>query len=139
MMAASQPYPDTAIAGVGGAYRVGSNADTNSYDVACYITTKEIYAEKEASIKAFLESLKQTTDYMSDDANTAECVKLCTEAMGVNASTVESAFALADWNTALTDTMVDSICKAADKKGHDNVTPESVKAACPVYEWLQQL
>ncbi len=58
MMAASQPYPDTAIAGVEGAYRVGSNADTNSYDVACYITTKEIYAEKEASIKAFLESLK---------------------------------------------------------------------------------
>ena len=34
LMAASQPYPDTALSAAPGSYRVGSNADTNSYDVA---------------------------------------------------------------------------------------------------------
>lgn len=139
MMAASQPYPDTAVKSVEGSYRVGSNADTNSYDVACYITTKAVYEEKEASIKAFVETLKQTTDYMADAANTDECIKLCADAMGADVETVQSAFALADWNTAMTDTMVESIQKAAAKKGYDEVTADVVKAACPLIDWLQEL
>lgn len=139
MMAASQPYPDTAIGSVEGSYRVGSNADTNSYDVACYITTKAVYAEKEASIKAFIATLKQTTDYMADEANTDECVELCANAMGADAATVQSAFDLADWNTAMTDTMIESIQKAAAKKGYDEITADVIKAACPLADWLNEL
>ncbi len=139
MMAASQPFPDTAIANVEGAYRVGSNADTNSYDVDCYITTKEVYAEKEASIKAFIETLDKTTTYMADEANTEECVQLCADAMGADLATVQSAFDLADWDTAMTDTMIESIQKAAAKKGYDNIDAETIKAACPLLDWVNKL
>lgn len=135
MMAASQPYPATAISAVEGAYRVGSNADTNSYDVAAYITTKEVYEAKEESIKAFLTTLKQTTDYMSDEANEEECVKLCAESMGAETETVQAAFDLADWNVTLSDTMIESIYKAANKKGYD-LTVESIKEHCPLIDWL---
>lgn len=139
MMAASQPFPDTAIANVEGAYRVGSNADTNSYDVACYITTKDIYAEKEGSIKAFLAALDKTTDYMADEKNTEECVQICADTIGADVSTVESAFKLADWDTALTDTMIESIQKAASKKGYENIDADAIKAASPLMDWVNEL
>lgn len=138
MMAASQPYPDTAIASVEGAYRVGSNADTNSYDVACYITTKEIFAEKEDSIKAFIEGLKATTDYLSDEANTDAAIDACAESMGADRETVVAAFKVADWKTTMSDTMITSITKAA-AKNYPEVTEETVRACCPLIDWLNEL
>lgn len=138
MMAASQPYPDTAIASVEGAYRVGSNADTNSYDVACYITTKAIYEEKEDSIKAFIEDLKRTTDFMSEEANQDVCIDACAESMGADRETVVAAFKLADWGTTMSDTMVASITKAA-AKSYPDVTEDYVRACCPLIDWLGEL
>lgn len=138
MMAASQPYPDTAIANVEGAYKVGSNADTNSYDVACYITTKEIFDEKEDSIKAFIEDLKRTTDYLSDEANTEAAIDACAESMGADRETVVAAFNVADWKTTMSDTMIQSITKAA-AKNYPDVTEETVRACCPLIEWLDEL
>lgn len=137
MMAASQPYPDTALKSVDGSYRVGSNADTNSYDMAAYITTKEIYAAKEDSIKEFMKALSKSTDYMADSAHQDECVSLCAESMGADEETVRAAFELADWDTAYTDTMVESIYKAASKKGYDDVTKESIAAANPLADWMK--
>lgn len=138
MMAASQPYPDTAIASVEGAYRVGSNADTNSYDVACYITTKQVFEGKEDSIKAFIEDLKRTTDYMSDANNEAAAIELCAEAMGADAETVEAAFKVADWKTTLSDTMLESIQKAG-AKNYPDMTVDDVRACCPLIDWLDEL
>lgn len=138
MMAASQPYPDTAIASVEGAYRVGSNADTNSYDVACYITTKAIYEEKEDSIKAFIEDLKLATDLMSEESNQDVCIDACAESMGADRETVEAAFELADWNTTMSDTMIASITKAA-AKSYPDVTEDDVRACCPLVDWLDEL
>lgn len=138
MMAASQPYPDTAIASVEGAYRVGSNADTNSYDVACYITTKQVFEEKEDSIKAFIEGLKQTTDFLSDEANADTAIDACAEAMGADRETVVAAFKVADWKTTMSDTMIQSIAKAA-AKNYPEVTEETVRACCPLIDWLDEL
>lgn len=138
MMAASQPYPDTALASVTGAYRVGSNADTDSYDVACYITTKAIYEEKEASIKAFIEDLKRTTDYLSDKANEEAAITACAESMGAERETVVAAFKVADWKTALSDRMIQSITKAA-AKNYPEVTEDTVRACCPLIDWLDEL
>lgn len=138
MMAASQPYPDTAVASVEGAYRVGSNADTDSYDVACYITTKRIFEEKEDSIKAFVEDLKRTTDYMSDANNEAAAIELCASAMGADAATVEAAFKVADWKTTLSNTMLESIQKAG-KKSYPDMTVDDVRACCPLIDWLDEL
>ncbi len=138
MMAASQPYPDTAVASVAGAYRVGSNADTDSYDVACYITTKDIYEQKEASIKAFIEDLKAATDYMSDEANEAAAIDACAESMGADRETVVAAFDVADWKTTMSDTMIKSIAKAA-AKNYPDVTEDTVRACCPLIDWLNDL
>lgn len=138
MMAASQPYPDTAVASVEGAYRVGSNADTDSYDVACYITTKAIYEQKEASIQAFIEDLKAATDYLSDEANEQAAIDACAESMGADRETVVAAFEVADWKTAMSDTMIKSIVKAA-AKNYPDVTEETVRACCPLIDWLDEL
>lgn len=138
MMAASQPYPDTAVASVEGAYRVGSNADTDSYDVACYITTKAIYEQKEVSIKAFIEDLKAATDYLSDEANEQAAIDACAESMGADRETVVAAFEVADWKTAMSDTMIKSIVKAA-AKNYPDVTEETVRACCPLIDWLDEL
>lgn len=138
MMAASQPYPDTAVASVAGAYRVGSNADTDSYDVACYITTKNIYEQKEASIKAFIEDLKVATDYLSDEANEAAAIDACAESMGADRATVAAAFQVADWETTMSDTMIESIAKAA-AKNYPDVTADTVRACCPLIDWLDDL
>jgi ABC-type nitrate/sulfonate/bicarbonate transport system substrate-binding protein len=135
LMAASQPYPDTALSAAPGSYRVGSNADTNSYDVAAYITTKEVYEKKEASLKEFVKALDQATDYMADSANEAECVKICADSMGASEDTVQAAFSVADWKTGMTDTMLDSIAKAVKKKGYE-MTPDQIKAACPLIPWM---
>lgn len=138
MMAASQPYPNTAIASIEGAYRVGSNADTDSYDVACYITTKQVFEEKEDSIKAFIEGLKETTDYLSDEANADEAIDACAEAMGADRETVVAAFKVADWKTTMSDTMIESIAKAAAKT-YPDVTEETVRNCCPLIDWLDEL
>lgn len=138
MMAASQPYPDTAVASVAGAYRVGSNADTDSYDVACYITTKNIYEQKEASIKAFIEDLKAATDYLSDEANEEAAIDACAESMGADRATVAAAFQVADWETTMSDTMIESIAKAA-AKNYPDVTADTVRACCPLIDWLDDL
>ncbi len=135
LMAASQPYPDTALSAAPGSYRVGSNADTNSYDVAAYITTKEVYEKKEASLKEFVKALDQATDYMADSANEAECVKICADSMGASEDTVRAAFSVADWKTGMTDTMLDSLAKAVKKKGYE-MTPDQIKAACPLIPWM---
>ena len=135
LMAASQPYPDTALSAAPGSYRVGSNADTNSYDVAAYITTKEVYEKKEASLKEFVKALDQATDYLADSANEAECVKICADSMGASEDTVRAAFSVADWKTGMTDTMLDSLAKAVKKKGYE-MTPDQIKAACPLIPWM---
>ncbi len=138
IMAASQPYPDTAVASVQGAYRVGSNADTDSYDVACYITTKNVYEQKEASIKAFIEDLRITTDFMSDEANEEAAIDACAESMGADRATVVAAFEVADWKTTMSDTMIKSIAKAA-AKSYPDVTEDTVRACCPLIDWLDDL
>lgn len=136
MMAASQPYPDTAVAQIEGAYQVGSNADIDSYGVACLITTKEIYAEKEDSIKAFLEADQLACDFMND--NIDEAIKICADSEGASEDSVKAAFDIADFKITLSDQMVKTILKTCEKKGAD-ITEDQLREQMPLIDWLGEL
>lgn len=133
MMAASQPYPDTAISQIEGAYKVGCNADIDSYGAACLITTKEVYEQKETSIKAFLKANQLTCDFMNE--NPEEAIKICAESMGADESTVAAAFDIANFGVALNDLEVQTILKTCEKKGAD-ITEEQLLAQMPLKDWL---
>lgn len=136
MMAASQPYPDTAISQIEGAYKVGSNADIDSYGVACLITTKEIYAEKEDSIKAFLEADKLAVEFMN--ANPDEAVQICADSEGASVDSVQAAFDIADFKIDMSDQMVKTILSACKKKGAD-ITEDQLRSQMPLIDWLGEL
>lgn len=133
MMAASQPYPDTAVSQIEGAYKIGDNSDINSYAVSCLITTKEIYEQKEDSIKAFLEAEKMAVDFMNEKPD--EAIKICAESIGTDEASVAAAFAIADFKVTLSDQMIQTLHSACVKKGAD-VTVEQLEAQMPLIEWM---
>lgn len=133
MMAASQPYPDTALSQIEGAYKVGSNADIDSYGAACLITTKEIYEQKEDSIKAFVKALQQSCDFMNQ--NTDEAITICAESMGADQETVKAAFDVANFKMDIDDLAVQTIYKTCQKKGVD-ITEEQLLSQMPLKDWL---
>ena len=130
IMAASQPYPDKAIDSITGSYVIGSNADIDSYGLSVYITTKDIYIEKNAEIKRFVSALKDATDYMVDPDNYEECTETCAEVCGTSVSTFESAWSISEFQIGWTDKMADVLHNTCKKKGVD-VTLEFCKSLCP--------
>ena len=133
IMAASQPFPNTALESVEGSYQIGTNADTNTYNAMLLITTKEIYAEKEDSIKAFLEADKKATDFMNE--NPDEAITICAESMGVDEANVKAIFDQAAFQTNLTDQMVSTLAKACKSKEVE-ITEDELKAQMPLFDWL---
>ena len=133
VMAASQPYPDTAMDTLEGSYRIGADEDINSYNVEFFITTKEIYAEKEDSIKAWLKADQETLDWMN--ANPEEAIKILAESEGCTEEEAGAIFEVADFNIALSDQMVTTLQKACNKKEVD-VDEEQLKAQMPLYDWI---
>ncbi len=136
MMAASQPYPDTALAQVEGAYKVGSNADIGSYNVSCLITTKSVFAEKEDSIKAFLIADQKACDFMN--AQPEEAVKICADSEGASIESVQAAFDIADFKVQLSDQMMKTILQTCEKKGAE-ITEEQLRAQMPLIDWLKDM
>lgn len=130
ILAASQPYPDNAIELIPGSYRIGSNADIDSYGLSVYITTKEVYAEKANIIRNFISGLKDATDFMNDPKNYAECTSKCAEVCGTNVNVFESAWAISNFQIGWTDQMATSLYNASVKKGAD-VTLDYCKTICP--------
>ena len=133
MMAASQPYPDTAISSVSGAYKIGDNSDIDSYQVMCLITTKEVYAEKEASIKAFLEAEKKSVDFMNSKPE--EAIKICADGIGTDEASVKAQFDIANFKVDMSDKMVSVLQKACKGKEVD-ITEEQLKTQMPLIDWL---
>ena len=130
ILAASQPYPDNTLTTISGSYVIGSNADIGSYGLSVYITTKDIYIEKNAEIKRFVSALKDATDYMVDPNNYDECTETCAEVCGTDVSTFESAWSISEFQIGWTDQMADVLYNTCQKKGVD-VTPEFCKGLCP--------
>ena len=133
IMAASQPYPDTALASIEGAYKIGDNADIKSYSVMCLITTKEVYAEKEDAIKEFLEAEKMACDFMNDSAD--EAIKICADSIGTDEESVKAQFDIANFKVDLSDQMVSTLAKACKGKEVD-ITEDQLKEQMPLIGWL---
>ena len=130
ILAASQPYPDNTLKTIPGSYVIGTNADIDSYGLSVYITTKDIYIEKNAEIKRFVSALKDATDYMVDPDNYEECTETCAEVCGTDVSTFESAWSISEFQIGWTDKMADVLHNTCQKKGVD-VTLEFCKGLCP--------
>lgn len=133
VMAASKPYPDIAMRELEGSYQVGCDADINSYNVEFFITTKEVYAEKEDSIKAWLKADQATIDWMN--ANQDEAIKILAESMGNTEEEAGATFETADFNIALSDQMVKTLQKACEKKEVE-ITEDQLKEQMPLYDWI---
>ena len=133
MMAASQPYPNTAIESVAGSYAIGKNSDINSYSVMCLITTKKVFDEKEDSIKAFLEAEKKAVDFMN--SNTDEAIKICSEAIGTDEANEKAEFDIANFKVDMSDKMISTLQKACKGKEVE-ITEDQLKAQMPLIDWL---
>ena len=137
-MAASQPYPTMALSTVDGSYKLGSNADVDSHDVAMYITTKKVYDEKKELLEKFIKGLDKASKYMADPANTEECKKIVNDVIN-DKDAVDGAFAIAQWKTAWTDSMANTLLKTCTKKGYTEVTLDICKEKCPFRDLLASL
>lgn len=133
MMAASQPYPDTTLASIQGSYKIGANSDIKSYSVMCLITTKEKYAEKEDSIKAFLEAEKKSVDFMN--SNSDEAIKICADSIGTDEASVKAQFDIANFKVDMSDQMISTLQKACKGKEVE-ITEDQLKAQMPLIDWL---
>lgn len=133
MMAASQPYPDTALAQVQGAYKIGDSSDNDTYLAFFLITTKEKFAEKEASMKAFIEAEKVATNFLNN--NSAEAIKICADSIGTKEENVKATFDLDTFSMDLGDENV-KIIKKALKGKEVELTDEQLAAQMPLRDWL---
>lgn len=138
VMAASQPFPANALANITGSYKLGSNADVPSYDVACYITTKAIYDEKKDLIEKFIKGLDLASKYMADSENKDECIDICTRIIGSDRDAVKSAFDIANWKVAWSDAMVNTVFKTCEKKGF-SVTEDTCRDKCLFRDYIATL
>ena len=133
VLAASKPYPDIALRELEGSYLIGTDADINSYNVEFFITTKETYAEKEDSIKAWLKADQATIDWMN--ANQDEAIKILAESMGQTEEEAGATFETANFKIDLSDQMVTTLAKACEKK-EVTITEDELKAQMPLYDWI---
>ena len=133
VMAASQPYPDTAVAQVAGAYEIGSNADTGAYTVSFAITTRDVYEAKEDSIKAYYRAIQQACDFMNGSEE--EAVQIVADSIGSSVEDAQAAFDIADFNVALSDQMIDTLLSTCEKKGVE-ITRDELIAQMPLYDWI---
>ena len=137
-MAASQPFPSQALETVSGAKKIGSNADVDSYDVAMYVTTKKVYDEKKDLLEKFIKGLDKASKYMADPKNTDECKKICNDIIQ-DQTAVDNAFAIANWKTAWTNEMIDTLYKTCVKKKYTEVTKDMCKDKCLFNDLLADL
>ncbi len=133
ILASSKPYPDIAMRELEGSYQIGSDADINSYNVEFFITTKETFAEKEDSIKAWLAADQATIDWMN--ANQDEAIAILAESMGQTEEEAGATFETANFKIDLSDQMVTTLQKACEKKEVE-VTEDDLRAMMPLYDWI---
>ena len=133
IMAASQPYPDTALSQISGAYKLGDNSNFDSYGVACLITTKTIYEQKEDSIKAFLEAEKKSVDFMNSNANDA--MQICADSIGTDLASQQATWDIANFKVDMSDQMISAIKATCTKKSVE-ITDDQLKAQMPLIDWL---
>ena len=138
VLAASQPYPSNALANIPGSFKIGSNADTGSYDVACYITTKAIYEEKKDLIEKFIKGLDLASKYMADPANTEECVSICANIIGTSNETVQAAFDIANWKVDWSDDMAHTLYMTCVKKSF-SVSENDCRDKCLFKDYIATL
>lgn len=138
VLAASQPFPATALTEVSGSYKIGSNADTDSYGVSILITTKTIYDSKTDEIKEFMRGIKKATDYMTN--NNEDCVKICAAKIGWSEEAQRMSFEGTVMKTIYDDDVIDTLYSTAVKKGFSGtLTREFISASCPMKDWLAGL
>ena len=133
MMAASQPYPDTALGQIEGSYKIGDSSDNDTYLAFFYITTKDIYAEKEASIKAFLEADKAAIDFIN--ANPDEAIQICADSIGTEPENIKATLDLDTYSLDMGDQNV-SIIKKALKGKEVELSDDELAAMMPLAGWL---
>ena len=141
MLAASQPYPSQALSQISGSFKVGTNADVDSYSVAVYITTKDVYDQKKGLIEKFIKGLDLASKWMADPANKEECVNICADIIGgADAkNTVQSAYEISEWKVAWSDKMANTLYKTCQKKGFTSITEEICSDKCLFKEYIASL
>ena len=129
MMAASQPYPDTALASIEGSYKVGDSSDNDTYLAFFLITTKDKFAEKEDSIKAFLEADKMAIDFIN--ANPDEAIQICADSIGTAPENIKATLDLDTYSMDMGDQNV-SIIKKALKGKEVELSDDELAAMMPL-------
>ena len=141
MLAASQPYPSQALSQITGSFKVGTNADVDSYSIAVYITTKAVYDEKKGLIEKFIKGLDLASKWMADPAHEEECVNICAKVIGgADAkNTVQAAYDISEWKVAWSDKMANTLYKTCQKKGFTSITEEICSNKCLFKEYIATL
>ena len=136
ILAASQPYPTTAMAELS-AKKIGDSSDINANSTTMVITTKAKYEEKGEMMKDFLGALHETTKYIN--ANKEECIKICSDRIGNSVAEETTAFAGTTFDVSFDDVIIDTLFAAADAKPGNTLTRDFIAAACPLKSYLDAL
>lgn len=131
VLAASQPFPSNALDKFKGSKAIGSNEDTGTYGVSCYITTKDVYEGKKDLMKKFLKGVKLASDYMSKEENRAECVEICAERFNTNKKTEEVVWDTADFKVSWSELAANALHETCVNKGFTDITLQQCKDVCP--------
>lgn len=135
VLAASEPYPTTAISH--GGYKVGSSADINVNAVCVLMTTKAKYDANEQKMKDFVTAMYKATDYMND--NRDECIQLCSSKIGWSVADQTSAFDRTTFKVSFDDLVLASLFAAASAKSYSELTEAALTASCPLKPYLDTL
>ena len=134
ILAASQPYPTTAMAQYN-AVKVGDSSDINANSTTVILTTKEIYEEKKEMMKAFVTALYETTKYIN--ANQEECIKICSDRIGNSVAAETLAFEGTTFKVSYDDIIIDTLIAA--RGTFDQITKEFLISVCPLKTYLDSL
>ena len=136
LLAASQPYPSTAVTELGGK-KVGSSADINANSLTMFVTTKEKYDANKENMKAFVTAIYETTKYIN--ANKTECIQICADRIGISVAEETTAFAGTTFKVSYNDVVINTLFAAAQAKSFTNLTVAYLTAACPLKAYLDSL
>jgi len=136
ILAASQPYPTTAMTQFG-AIKVGDSSDINANSLTMLVTTKAKYEEKKEMMKDFVTALYETTKYINE--NKTECIKICSDRIGNSVAEETTAFAGVTFQVSYNDVIIDTLFAAAEAKPANPLTRDFIISVCPLKEYLDTL
>ena len=136
ILAASQPYPTTAMAQYN-AKKIGDSSDINANSTTILVTTKAKYDEKADMMKDFVTALYETTKYIN--ANKTECIKICSDRIGNSVAEETTAFAGITFSVSYNDVIIDTLYAAAQAKANNPLTREFIVSVCPLKSYLDSL